>query len=206
MITRLRRIDSEANEDSEKAYKAIKSALPAVTPSCRCAPGMSSKAQESFNGVWCVDIDGKHNPHIKPDRWGIGRHKLGKLDCCYLSALSAGGKGVFLLLAVDPAQEPKVILEALRRKFAYFGFSIDTSCSNVNRLRFMSYDPEAVAKHPTSAFKADCEPTDMRMGKSNRRNAEARQNAHKWVFCGDSSDRASAAVKIWCDRRIPLDP
>ena len=202
-IARLRRIDKATDRAN---YDRIKQSLPCVTISCRCTPGESHKAQEAFNGVWCIDIDAADNTHIPATAWGELRRAFAALPYCYLSALSAGGKGIFLLLAVDSTQEQPLLWEALQRHFSQtYGITLDKHCGNVNRLRFMSHDTEAVAKQPTTQFRAVSAPSALKMGKYTDRSAESRQNAPKWANMGDSTDRARAAVKLFCERGAILD-
>lgn len=114
IISTLRATDKTADKET---YSRIKSTLPAVTISCRCSPGQTHAHHDGrHTGVIAVDIDGADNPGLT--EWPPLRTALGKLPYCYLSALSAGGRGVFLLLAVDPDQPQAMIWEALKRYFA----------------------------------------------------------------------------------------
>lgn len=134
-ITVLRQIDRATDE---AGYKAIKKRLPAFTPSCLC--GDSPKDIKVYNPIICVDINGKDNQQGINEIW----HKVVKWPYTLYSSISAGGKGVFVLIMTDTTQAThKQAFTVLQADFKETGITIDKACSNVNRLRMVSWDENA---------------------------------------------------------------
>lgn len=203
IISTLRATDKTADKET---YSRIKSTLPAVTISCRCSPGQTHAHHDGrHTGVIAVDIDGADNPGVT--EWPTLRTALGELPYCYLSALSAGGRGVFLLLAVDPDQPQAMIWEALKRYFAEsLKITIDKNCGNLNRLRLLSYDPGAIVRNPTTRFKAVQRIAPVEMGKlSTKGNKPRNRHAYAAHNGNDDNDRIRAAVEVWSRRGIALN-
>jgi len=72
------------------------------------------------------------------------KHKLATLPEVLFISLSISGKGLFLFIPVFNPNKHKEHYEALVKTFCKIGINIDAACSNVNRLRCITYDPEAV--------------------------------------------------------------
>ncbi len=203
IISTLRATDKTTDKET---YSRIKSTLPAVTISCRCSPGQTHAHHDGIHtGVIAVDIDGADNPGISD--WPALRTVLGDLPYCYLSALSAGGRGVFLLLAVDPNQPQTMIWEALKRYFAEcLKITIDKNCGNLNRLRLLSYDPGAIVKNPAMRFQAIQRIAPVETGKLSTKGDQARNRRIYASHNGnDDNDRIRAAVEVWSRRGIALN-
>lgn len=128
-------------------YNKYKAQLPAFTISYA---GETREAGEC-NGCLCIDIDGKENA-FWANRWEEVRDLLGRLPFVYFSSLSAGGNGVFAVLAIDPAADFTATYADATAFFAALGFALDQTCTNITRLRVLSYDPRAVMKHPSVRF------------------------------------------------------
>ena len=58
------------------------------------------------------------------------------------SSLSVGGKGMYALIPIveDNKNDFKAVFNALNEDFKALGLTLDSSCVNVNRERYMSYD------------------------------------------------------------------
>jgi hypothetical protein len=118
---------------------SLKKQLPAITPS-----GLFSKRNRSglvrHSGLICIDIDRKGNEWIS--NFADLKREFSKLKNVAYAGLSVSGSGFFLLI---PIERPEYHLEyffALEEDFEALGISIDRSCSNVDRLRGASWDPE----------------------------------------------------------------
>ncbi len=129
-------IRAEPDEDKQKQMKMR---LPAFTPSGIFA-SRKAETMMSHSGYICIDIDAKDNPNV------ANFDKLKELiidnpnvEYC---GLSVRGKGYFCLI---PIADPSLHLEyfrALEADFFACGLVIDRHCSDVSRMRFVSYDPE----------------------------------------------------------------
>lgn len=155
-ITELRRLDKTANKSR---YNAIKQALPAVSISTLCEAGKTSAhTYGAHTGVIAIDIDAADNPSVTPSEWAPLRDELARLfsPFCYMAALSAGGRGLFMLLAISAADgaQHRAIFATLQRLFAdRYGVTVDKSCNNPNRLRVLSYDHGAyINDSPAEAY------------------------------------------------------
>lgn len=76
--------------------------------------------------------------------------RLAKLPYIMYCGLSASGKGVFCIIQYDDFGKHKLYFNALQQEFKEMGIIIDSSCSDICRLRFYSYD-----KHPYVNWNAE---------------------------------------------------
>lgn len=128
---------------TEKADRdRIKSTLPAVTISGTFSPSRANANLKQHSGWICLDFDQKGNPDITD--WPALRNALAGFANVLFAALSASGKGVFLII---PILYPEYHLEhflSLEIDFASIGLTVDKACKDVSRLRGISFDPDAV--------------------------------------------------------------
>lgn len=135
-IQKLRQIDRNTNE---KEYKRLKLQLPMFTVSCLC--GSSAKDLDKYTKIICVDIDEKDNPQKSIEEL---RKKVNNLPYTLYSSLSVGGKGLYILVAIDGEEKDFLPhFKALQYEFSQMGITIDKSCKNLNRLRVISFDTAA---------------------------------------------------------------
>lgn len=126
-------------KDIEKR-KELKKLLPALTISGT----FSERKKEGLikhSGFICLDIDGKDNPNVNMNEM---RGILGTWKEILFSSLSASGKGVFVIIPIAYPDKHVAQFKALQQDFKTQGINIDNGCSDVSRLRFMSYDPDAI--------------------------------------------------------------
>jgi len=126
-----------ANADFER--NRLKELLPGVTVSCICSNRHREKII-SYTNLICIDIDGKDNPSIS----NMEKLKvtLGQLPYVMYCSLSASGKGVFCIIRYADWHHHKEHFYALEEDFRQMGIVVDSSCSDICRLRFYSYDPK----------------------------------------------------------------
>lgn len=135
-IQQLRQIDRNTNE---KEYKQLKLQMPMHTVSCLC--GNSAKNIDKYTNILCIDIDEKDNKQTNIEEI---RQKVNNLPFTLFSSKSVGGKGLYILIAVDGEKEAFIPhFKALQDEFSRIGIVIDKSCKNLNRLRVISYDTES---------------------------------------------------------------
>lgn len=141
IVERLRK----TSDDEER--KRLKNSLPAITVS-----GMFSRRRADHlvkpSNLICIDIDGKDNPSIS--NMEELKERLGKLPYIMYCGLSASGKGVFCIIPYEDYRKHKLHFYALEQEFKDMGIVVDSSCSDICRLRFYSYD-----EHPYVNFDAE---------------------------------------------------
>ena len=125
------------NESDSMKRRELKELLPAITVSCVCSERRTEKIYEYTNLI-CIDIDGKDNPSISNIE--DLKIKLGELPYIMYCGLSASGKGLFCIIPYKDYRNHKLHFNALEQEFKDMGIVVDSSCSDIGRLRFYSYD------------------------------------------------------------------
>jgi hypothetical protein len=142
-------IEDIRNEQDPDKRKTLKCELPAVTVS-----GMFSERNKNglikLSGYLCIDMDSKDNPGICD--WKIFRDSIGTWDEVVFCALSASGKGAFAIIHLAYPECHLAQFKALQQDFKGQGVIIDKNCSDVTRLRFMSYDPGAKFNYSATPY------------------------------------------------------
>lgn len=137
-IEAVRRIDRSKDEI---AYKQAKEKVLSFTPSCLCPIGGSAKAEnvEHVNNLIAIDLDAKDNEGVTIEEM---RKRINSLPYVMYSSLSVGGKGMYALIPISESNKNdfKSVFKALEEDFIKLGLKLDSSCVNVNRERYMSYD------------------------------------------------------------------
>lgn len=138
-IEAVRKIDRQANESE---YRQAKDNILSFIPSCVCK-GKTGKAKnvEHVNPLIAVDIDAKDNEGVTLETM---RTKINSLPYIMYSSLSVGGKGMYALLPIaeENKNDFKAVFNALNEDFKALGLTLDGSCVNVNRERYMSCDDD----------------------------------------------------------------
>ena len=138
-IDEIRKIDKATNY---KKYKDLKDKMFAFTPSCVCE-GETLKKENvvHINNIIAIDIDKDDNPTLSVEEMKDIVKKLPYVRYC---SLSVGGKGIYCLVPFKKEYANKdnfkEVFNALQKDFAEMGITIDKSCSNYNRQRYVSYD------------------------------------------------------------------
>ena len=139
-IEAVRKIDRQANESE---YRQAKDNILSFTPSCLCPIGGSAKAEnvEHVNNLIAIDLDAKDNEGVTLEEM---RTKINSLPYVMYSSISVGGKGMYALLPIaeENKNDFKAVFNALNEDFKALGLTLDGSCVNVNRERYMSYDDD----------------------------------------------------------------
>ena len=126
--------------DPEK-IKELKKKMPAVTISG------TFKIRNAYNLIKhssriCIDIDGKENTHI--DNWEEVRDTLGTWKEVEFASLSVSGKGLFVVVLIAHPEKHVSQYKALEAAFKKYGITIDRMCKDLPRLRFLTYDADAI--------------------------------------------------------------
>ena len=146
-------------ECDPKKQTALKQALPCFTPS-----GIFSGSRDAtllqHTGLICVDIDAKDNTGVE----GFDQFKqsIAALPFVAYCGLSARGCGYFCIIPIARPERHKQHARALAADFADCGIVIDTSCENVGRKRFVSYDPDPYINLKAETYTHTLEPQRKR--------------------------------------------
>ena len=137
-IEAVRMIDRTTHEIE---YKQAKAKVLSYTPSCLCPIGGSAKAEnvEHVNNLIAIDLDAKDNEGVTLEEM---RKRVNSLPFVMYSSMSVGGRGMYALLPIkeENKNDFKAVFNALNEDFKALGLTLDSSCVNVNRERYMSYD------------------------------------------------------------------
>lgn len=118
-----------------------KQLLPVFTPSATFENGHQASNLIHFNGLLQFDIDGKDNPDLTPDLMKQTIMQSALKPYIYYLSLSCSGLGVWGLVKTDGSPtDYKGHFAALTADLSNIGAVADNSCSDITRLRFISYD------------------------------------------------------------------
>ena len=135
--------------DKEKR-NALKRSLPQATISGVFSPTRAKNNLSQHSGLICVDIDAKDNPDILD--WETLKQDLSVLPQIAYCALSVSGKGLFLVI---PLRYPEKHLKQFRQlqiDFRKMGIMIDSACSDITRLRCLSYDEHPIINENATLY------------------------------------------------------
>lgn len=125
--------------DKTEMQKYKRNNFPAFAPSVVFnSDGTSKENVKQINPIICVDIDGQDNGYMSTDRM---KHIVSKIDSVFYAQESASGKGIFCLIQVSDTNKFKGHFNALSEEFKVNGLVVDAQCKDINRKRFVAYDP-----------------------------------------------------------------
>ena len=143
-ILKLRTI---ANKDERNV---IKRTLPQATISGVFSPTRAKNNLSQHSGLICVDIDAKDNPEIKD--WERLKQDLSMLPQIAYCALSVSGKGLFVIIPLRYPQKHLLQFRQLQMDFSKMGIVIDQACSDITRLRCLSYDEHPIINEDATLY------------------------------------------------------
>ena len=129
---------------------AIKRTLPQATISGMFRPTRAKNNLSQHSGLICVDIDAKDNPEIKD--WEKLKQDLSVLPQIAYCALSVSGKGLFVILPLNYPQKHLLQFRQLQMDFSKMGIVIDQACSDITRLRCLSYDEHPIINKDATLY------------------------------------------------------
>jgi len=146
-----------------------KKQLPAVTISGTFEYRSTDKLKTP-SGRICIDIDGKDNPDI--ESMSDLRDTIGTWSEVEFCSLSASGAGVFAVIGIAYPNRHLEQFKALEEVFSRQGIKVDKSGKDICRLRFMSFDPDAIYNDDVKLFrglwkKPVQKPKDVEFGETN---------------------------------------
>lgn len=143
-INRLRSTD----DVSER--KILKRQLPLGTISGTFSPTRRVENIVKHTGLICIDIDKQDNTDVEwfdtlRDEW----HNIPQI---LYAAHSVGGEGWFAIFRIAWPEQHKAHFESLRRDFLHDGLTIDRACSDVSRMRIISYDSDPYVNEDATIY------------------------------------------------------
>lgn len=131
--------------------KRLKKELPSVTISGTFKKRNAESLIKHSMRI-CIDLDGKENPHI--ENWSELRDTLGTWKEVEFASLSASGRGVFIVILISYPEKHLQHYKAIENIFQKkYGIKTDPMCKDVPRLRFMTYDKDAVFNESVIPFR-----------------------------------------------------
>jgi len=128
------RIQALRSAPTKEEMNKLKLLLPCAMPSLLF--------DGNHSGFIAVDIDGvNHGDNLEYTPLQL-KSKVSEIVNVYYCGYSASGLGVWALIPLHDTNKHVEHFRALQIAFKNIGLVIDAACSNVNRLRFCSYDCE----------------------------------------------------------------
>ena len=172
----------------EDIQKRLKLQLPVATISGTFAPTCKAENLVAHSNLLCIDIDKKDNMDVG---WFDDlKHEWHNIPQILYAGRSIRGKGWFAIFRIAYPDKHEDQFEALKRDFASSGLIIDKACKNVNRMRFISYDPEPYVNEATTLY--------------NKVWVEPKPTIHIPYSGGDDKEDVEKCCRIIADRGIDI--
>lgn len=140
LIKKLRSIE---NESDQKSFKM--NFIPAASVSMLSGIDKSAENCKHKNNLLVIDIDEHDNPQLNNETVLVNTcYNIFNLEYVYAVGRSCRGKGIFCIIPIENAELIKDYFKCIKEDFKNIGLVIDQQCSNINRLRFASYDEKLV--------------------------------------------------------------
>lgn len=137
--------------DKAEMQKYKRNNFPAIAPSVVFnADGTTKDNVKQINPIICIDVDGQDNGYMPTNKM---KQIVSKIDSVFYSQESASGKGIFCLIQVSDTNKFKEHFNALSEEFKAKGLIIDAQCSDLNRKRFVAYDPNPYINRNATIYK-----------------------------------------------------
>lgn len=134
----------------KETRNALKRSLPQATISGVFSPTRAKYNLSQHSGLICVDIDAKDNPDILD--WETLKQDLSVLPQIAYCALSVSGKGLFLVIPLRYHEKHLQQFRQLQIDFRKMGIMIDSACSDITRLRCLSYDEHPIINENATLY------------------------------------------------------
>ena len=125
-----------SNKDERSYYKKQ---LPMMTTSGVFRGGRKADCLAAYSGLICIDIDEADNTEVS-DFDKLKENVLCNIKEVAYAARSVGGRGFYAIIPLKYPELHKQQFKQLQQDFAWLGITIDQACSDVCRLRCLSYD------------------------------------------------------------------
>lgn len=133
-------------EGDKEAIAQIKGTLPGYTLSGLFAPTRAKVNLQQHSGLICLDVD-----HVGDCAELMGR--ISRLNIVAYVSRSASGRGLFVIIPLAYPHRHTEQWESLRRFFKdKFDVEVDKQTKDTTRLRFVSYDEDAIINPNAQAY------------------------------------------------------
>ncbi|MDD3507926.1 MAG: BT4734/BF3469 family protein [Parabacteroides sp.] len=130
------RIEQLRSIEDKEEQKEFKKTLPNFTLSAVFNGTRNNKNVIKYTNLICVDIDKQDNTQ---DMNTIGE-TLKRIDNIAYYARSCRGNGYFAIIPIAHGERLKDHFKALQEDFLNLGIVLDKSCSDVTRVRYVTFD------------------------------------------------------------------
>ena len=140
-------------QGNDDLYKKIKSQSMLVTPTGTFKSG-DAKTEKNIelNGLCCIDIDTEVDDNTK--------HLLQADPYTYILHDSFGGVGICVFVKIDKEKTKDAYNAISKYYFDNYSIKADPSGKNLNRLRYLSFDPDIFINEKSKKFNVKIEKKD----------------------------------------------
>ncbi len=185
-----------ATEDKSERNRLKLRTLPCATISATFTTrGKDVPLEErmtQYNGLMVLDFDGLADVED-------AKRRLSEVPYVYYAGLSVSGKGLFAIVPIDTEdyRMHKVFFDALQQEMLEMGFVVDKACSDVTRLRVLSYDDAPYLNEDCMVFQLP----------ENEGIAPPDEESEPEMVAsgGDTVGQIVRYVEAWEEKRIALD-
>ena len=137
--------------DKAEMQKYKRNNFPAIAPSVTFnSDGTTKDNVKQVNSIVCIDVDGQDNNYMSTNRM---KEIVSKIPYVVYAQESCSGKGIFCFVQVSDTNQFKGHFNALSEEFKANGLVIDEQCSDINRKRFIAYDPNPYINRNATIYK-----------------------------------------------------
>lgn len=140
----------EVRQAQGEERKRKKAALPAVTVSAIMQGGHAKENVTRQTDVICIDFDKKDNEHLR--NFAELKTLIADVPFVGYCGSSCSGEGFFILMPIVAPYRFAEQYAAAVEYFKGYGLTADTSCKDITRLRFVTYDPKPYINEQPKAF------------------------------------------------------
>lgn len=171
---------SAKEQGNKKEYESIKSETTFVMGSCTIHNGKpkSSENIKGLNGLIVIDIDEEQ----VTDELKSELHKDEYTNIMHKSF--GGGQNYCIFVKIDSNRFEDTFHNLADYYLAKYGIKIDPACKNINRFRFLSYDPEIFVNENSKKWKA-----------SKPKTKEIKKEFTEYIFFEDDFDDLLKQIK-----------
>jgi len=116
----------------------LKKAVGGITPSGIFAPNRADASLIKHSGIITLDVDADKNPGLD---FAEFRSRVQSFEWVAACMYSVRGAGLAIYVPIEQPEKHREHFASLAAEFAEMGVKVDTSCVNLSRLRFNSFDP-----------------------------------------------------------------
>lgn len=140
-------------EIGKDASKVFKEKLPVTAISGIFKDSVKNANLKEHSNYICVDID-----NVPQNEMAIIKQKLKQDNYVESCFVSCGGQGFAIVIKIDGSKHLDAFLSLEDYFFKEYSVTVDTSCKNVSRLRFYSYDFDIYINKKSKVFKTYLKP------------------------------------------------